>query len=46
MVEKCEENLDNPRFWELAASILGEAPTKHVELDATMDINVVLDDED
>lgn len=45
MVEVANDNLDNPRFWEMVASILGEAPKQEVSLDTTVSINVELDNE-
>ena len=45
MVEKCEDNLDNPRFWEMAASILGEPPTTRIEAEIEdRTLHVFIDD--
>ena len=33
MVQVCDENIDNPRFWEMAASMLGEPPATKTELE-------------
>ena len=43
MVEKCEENLDNPRFWEMAASMLGEPPATRTEIEVEdRTLNVII----
>lgn len=45
MVEVADENLNNPRFWEMLASLLGEAPSQRIEADVTQNvIRVTLDD--
>ena len=33
MVQVAKEHLDNPRFWEMLASLLGEGPTQRIEAD-------------
>ena len=33
MVAVADENIDNPQFWKMVASILGEGPTDHIEAD-------------
>ena len=46
MVEVAEENLDNPRFWEMLASLLGEGPAQKIEADITQNvIRVSIDDD-
>lgn len=45
MVAVADENIDNPQFWKMVASLLGEAPADHVEADITQNvIRVTLDD--
>lgn len=45
MVEVADSHLENPRFWEMVASILGEGPTQRVEADVTQNvIQVTVDD--
>ena len=46
MVRTAYEHLDNPRFWEILASLLGEAPTQKIEADITQNvIRVSIDDD-
>lgn len=33
MVQVAKDHLDNPRFWEMLASLLGEGPTQRIEAD-------------
>ena len=45
LVEVADDNLSNPRFWEMMASLLGEAPSQRIEADVTQNvIRVTLDD--
>lgn len=45
MVEVADEELHNPQFWKMVASLLGEGPTDHIEADITQNvIRVTLDD--
>lgn len=45
MVQVAKDHLDNPRFWEMLASLLGEGPAQRVEADITQNvIQVTLDD--
>lgn len=45
MVEACEANINNPKFWEMAASILGEPPTTRIEAEIEdRTLHVFLDD--
>ena len=47
MVEACEKNINNPRFWEMAASILGEPPATRTELEVEdRTLHIVIDDGD
>lgn len=45
MVQVCDENIENPRFWEMAASMLGEPPATKTELEIEdRTLHVIIDD--
>ena len=45
MVETCDANLTNPKFWEMAASMLGEPPTTRIEAEIEdRTLHVFIDD--
>ena len=45
MLEVADENLGNPRFWEMLASLLGEPPTTRIEAEIEdRTLNVIIND--
>lgn len=45
MVQVAKEHLDNPRFWEMLASLLGEPPTTRIEAEIEdRTLHVFIDD--
>jgi len=45
LVEVADNNLNNPRFWEMVASILGEPPTTRIEAEIEdRTLHVFIDD--
>lgn len=45
MLEVADEHLDNPRFWEMLASLLGEPPTTRIEAEIEdRTLHVFIDD--